>query len=49
MQPTSNPDDDIVCYYDVDYIGTMQIPAPASLVLVAIGLLSLRHIRRLRY
>ena len=49
MQPTSNPDDDIVCYYDVDYIGTMQIPAPASLVLVAIGLLSLRCIRRLRY
>jgi hypothetical protein len=49
MQPASNPADDIVCYYDVDYIGAMGIPAPASLVLVAIGLLSLRYIRRLRY
>jgi len=49
MQPTSNPADDIVCYYDVDYFRTVQIPAPASLVLVAIGLLSMRSTRRLRY
>lgn len=48
-QPASNPADDIVCYYDVDYIGTMRVPAPTSLVLVAIGLLSLRCTRRLRY
>jgi len=48
MHPTSNPADDIVCYYDVDYFRTVQIPGPASLVLVVIGLLSLRCTRRLR-
>ena len=49
MQPASNSADDVVCYYDVDYIGAMRIPAPTSVVLVALGLLSLRCIRRLRY
>lgn len=49
MQPAFNSADDIVCYYDIDYIGAMRIPAPASVVLVAIGLLSLRCTRRLRY
>jgi hypothetical protein len=49
MEPASNSADDIVSYYDVDYIRTMRIPAPDSLLLVAIGLLSLRFIRRLRY
>lgn len=49
MQPASNSADDIVCYYDVDYIGAMRIPAPASVVLVALGLLSLRYTRRFRY
>jgi hypothetical protein len=49
MQPAFNSADDVVCYYDVDYIGAMGIPAPASVVLVAIGLLSLRCLRRLRY
>ena len=49
MQPASNPADDIVCFYDVDYIRIMRIPAPASLLLVAFGLLSLRFIRRLGY
>ena len=49
MEPALNPADDVVCYYDVDYIGAMGIPTPASVVLVAIGLLSLRCLRRLRY
>ena len=49
MQPAFNPADDIVCYYDVDYIGAMRIPAPASVVLVALGLLSLRYTRRFSY
>jgi len=49
MQPASNSADDIVSYYDVDYIDTMRIPAPASVVLVALGLLSLRYTRRFSY
>jgi hypothetical protein len=49
IQPASNPADDIVCCYDADFIHAMRIPAPTSVVLVAIGLLSLRFIRRLRY
>ena len=49
MQPASNSADDVVCYYDVDYIGTMRVPAPASVALVALGLLSLRYTRRFRY
>ena len=49
MQPAFNSADNIVCYYDVDYIGAMRIPAPASVVLVALGLLSLRYTRRFRY
>ena len=49
IQSDSNPADDIVSFYDVDYIRSMRIPAPASLLLVAFGLLSLRLIRRLRY
>ena len=49
MQPASSPADDIVCFYDVDYIRIVRIPAPASLLLVTIGLLSFRSIRRLGY
>ena len=49
MKPASNSADDIVSYYDVDYIDTMRIPAPASVVLVALGLLSLRYTRRFSY
>ena len=49
MQPASNSADDIVCYYDVDYIRAMRIPAPANVVLVALGLLSLRYTRRFRH
>jgi hypothetical protein len=49
IQSDSNPTDDIASYYDEDYIRSMRIPAPASLLLVAFGLLSLRFIRRLKY
>ena len=49
MMPSPSPVDDIVCFQDVDYIRIMRIPTPASLLLVAIGLLSLRFIRRLVY
>lgn len=49
MQLASEPADYIVCNNDADYIKSMRIPAPASLVLVALGLLSLRFTRRLRY
>ena len=49
MQPTSKPTDDIFYDNDADYIEAMRIPAPTSLLLVAIGLLSLRYTRRLRY
>ena len=49
IQPASETNDDIVCNNDIDYIKTMRIPAPTSLLLVAIGLLSLRYTRRLRY
>ena len=48
-QPASEPADDIISNNDVDYIKTMRIPAPTSLLLVTIGLLSLRYTRRLRY
>lgn len=49
MPPDSNPADGVISSYDSDYIKSMRIPAPTSLVLVAIGLLSLRYIRQLRY
>jgi hypothetical protein len=49
MPPNSNPADGVISSYDSDYIKSMRIPAPTSLVLVAIGLLSLRYIRQLRY
>ena len=49
IQPASNQADDIIYNYEVDYIKAMRFPAPTSLVLVAIGLLSLRFTRRLRY
>jgi len=49
MLPHSNPADSMVPSYDSDYIKSMRIPAPASLVLVAIGLISLRYTKRLRY
>jgi len=49
MQSASNSADDIVCYYDVDYTGATRIPAPASVLLVALGFFSLRYTTRLRY
>ena len=49
MEPPSNPVENTVCYSDADDIRAMRIPAPASLALVVIGLLSLRLTRRLRY
>jgi hypothetical protein len=49
MHPDSEPTDDIVFDNDVDYFKAMRVPAPTSLLLVAIGLLSLRYTRRLRY
>jgi hypothetical protein len=49
MQPASEPADDIVGNNDADCIKSMRTPAPGSLLLVALGLLSLRITRRLRY
>ncbi len=49
MQPASEPADDIVGNIDADTIKSMRTPAPGSLLLVALGLLSLRFTRRLRY
>ena len=40
-QSTSEPPEDIVYDEDADYIKSMRTPAPSSLLLVAIGLLSL--------
>ncbi|MFC1792466.1 hypothetical protein ACFL3Q_02640, partial [Planctomycetota bacterium] len=48
IQPDSEPADDIVFDNDVDYFKAMRVPTPTSLLLVAIGLLSLRYTRRLR-
>jgi len=48
MQSTSEPADDIVFKNNGDYIKSIRTPAPASLLLVAIGLLSLRYTRSLR-
>ena len=48
MQPTSAAADDIVFKNDADYPKSMRIPTPTSLLLVAIGLLSLRFTRSLR-
>ncbi|MHC4439149.1 MAG: hypothetical protein ACYS3S_17475 [Planctomycetota bacterium] len=45
----SEPDNDIVFDNDAGYTKSMRTPAPTSLLLVAIGLLSLRFARRLRY
>lgn len=49
IQPTSGTADDKVFKNDADYPKSMRIPATTSLLLVAIGLLSLRFTRRLRY
>lgn len=49
LQPASSPAEDIVSAYDSDCAKNMRIPSPASLVLVAIGLLSLRFTRRWRF
>ena len=48
MHPASRLADDIVSHYDVDYIGATQIPAPGSLTLVVMGLVSLRCAKRKR-
>jgi len=48
VQPASGSADHMVFNGNADYIRTMRIPAPASLLLVAIGLLSLRYTRSLR-
>ncbi len=49
MQSTSKPADDIVFKNGADFIKSMRTPAPGSLLLVALGLLSLRFTRWLRY
>ena len=49
IHPTSETVDDKVFKNDADYPKSMRIPATTSLLLVAIGLLSLRFTRRLRY
>lgn len=49
IQIASNPADSIIPSYDSDYIKALRIPAPTSLVLVAVGLLSLRFTRRWRF
>ena len=49
MQPVSESADDIIGNNDAEFIKSMRTPAPGSLLLVAIGLLSLRYTRRLRY
>lgn len=49
MQSSSEPADDIVFKNNGDYIKSMRTPAPTSLLLVAIGLLSLRYTRSLRF
>lgn len=49
MRPASRPADDMVFENDADYNTSMGTPAPGSLLLVAVGLLSLRFTRRLRY
>ena len=45
MQPTADPYSDIISYYDVDYVTVTRIPAPASLVLVLLGLVPLASLR----
>lgn len=49
MEPASNPAEETFRYSDADDIRSMRIPAPASLALVVIGILSMRFTRRLRY
>ena len=48
MQPTTEPTDNTIFKNDTDNIDSLRIPAPTSLLLVAIGLLSLRYTRSLR-
>ena len=49
IKPSSEPADDIVFKNDGDYIKSMRTPVPSSLLLVTLGLISLRFTRRLRY
>ena len=48
VQSSSEPADDIVFKNNGDYVKSMRIPAPNSLLLVALGLISLRYTRSLR-
>lgn len=48
IQPASEAADYIVFNSNADYIKSVRIPAPTSLLLVAIGLISLRYTRSLR-
>ena len=48
VQSSSESADAIVFKDDGDYIKSMRIPAPSSLLLVALGLISLRYTRWLR-
>lgn len=48
IQPITNPADDVVYNNEVDYFKAIRFPAPTSLILVAIGLLSLRYTRQLK-
>jgi len=48
MQSDYEPADHIVFNNNADYIKSMRIPSPSSLLLVAIGLLSLRYTRSFR-
>jgi hypothetical protein len=48
IQPASEAADHIVFNSNADYIKSVRIPAPTSLLLVALGLISLRYTRSLR-
>jgi len=48
IQPASEAADYIVFNSNADYIKSVRIPAPTSLLLVAIGLISLRYTRSLK-
>ena len=48
MQSSSELADDVVFKNNGDYIKSIRIPAPTSMLLVALGLISLRYTRSLR-
>ncbi len=46
LRPVDTPFDDVVCYYDVDYVEVRVMPEPATIMLLGLGGIALLRIRQ---